>query len=885
MSRKILFLMMFFIALSVECIAQNIKPIRYYPLDNNSAKELVNRKDGSIVGTTLSITDRFGQQSGALQFSKGSYVKTPNFFEGSTYKNGFTISFWIYIDKDYDQHKGLTPWLPNDSIYRSFYATHEDQPILGFYQRRDRAVVDRYVINIGTGNASNYGIWYWDPLNFTMRKGWYQIFLSYKTNMLTLHMFYPNGQYEYALHYLGIQNLEQATEWGLGSRINNSVKVLDDFKIYDQAISQENIKKIHAQEGMPNGMYTISSAFDSKTYIQTKDLSTSFGALLQVQTPGQDKELTMQWVFEPIHNKAGQCKIRMGYNNRYLSSVTVSEHSNVVLDVGESAKAEWIIKPAGDGYFFIIHAHDLSLYMKSVAIPFSSSRALMVAPYNSAEAPYYKWKFNLLYLRNELSSDMFGGMDYEVIDANNTAFALQPIVPFTASSSSLSATRGAYPSLLSHYTFKKSIDNSYVIHSKVYPTKAIHPKSRILADKQPVELEEWHSGWEDYYKFIITKPNPLGKQIEIKPVLAQTLSVYSGEYPTSNFVTFKKQGSEFVGGYYWEAFKSYSQLNANRQVSTIRPGIYKIRSMLDENKFLTTKDYLWRKNTNILLSSFNKERPSSYYWIVDYEKDSRGNLIKDGAYNIKFFGSDSLYIGSTNKTIPEGERIKTVDMSRDDFSFFKWFFTPVRDGSGSYYIESVADRLKHWHTVNSTATEMNEVEYSYLKIIDFPNSYKWVFEPVKISTPLEPGVYKISLEGYQIHTRHDAVVENIDVELGEYNDSGTYKWLVELNKDNTYSISLYGHTPKVYIHTANYNLGESTALELKEYNHEESVSYKWIISPASGENTYYLRLVGNMEGGYMHIFSNAVTYGTPLEIYKYIDSVDETYRWTFEKIK
>ena len=872
-------------ALSVDSIAQNIKPIRYYPLDNNDAKEVVNRKDGSIVGTTQSVTDRFGQQSGALQFSKGAYVKTPNFFEGSTYKNGFTISFWIYIDKDYDQHKGLTPWLPNDSIFRSFYATHEDQPILGFYQRRDRAVVDRYVINIATGNTSNYGIWYWDPINFTLRKGWYQIFLSYKTNMLTLHMFYPNGQYEYALHYLGIQNLEQATEWGLGSKVDNSVKALDDFKIYDQAISQENIKKIHAQEGMPNGMYTISSAFDSKTYVQTKDLSTSFGSLLQVQTPGQDKELTMQWVFEPIHNKPGQCKIRMAYSNRYLSSAAVSAHSNVVLDVGESTKAEWIIKPTGDGYFFIIHAHDLNLYMKSVAIPFSSSRVLTVAPYNSAEAPYYKWKFNLLYIAHELSLDMFGSMDYEVIDANNTAFALQPVVPFTTSSSNLSATRGAYPSLLSHYTFKKSIDNSYVIHSKVYPTKAIHPKSRIFADKQSVELEEWHSGWEDYYKFIITKPNPLGKQIEIKPVLAQSLSVFSGEYPTSNFVTFKKQGSEFVGGYYWEVFKSYSQLNVNRQVSTIRPGIYKIRSMLDENKFLTPKDLLWRKNTNIVLSSFNKERPSSYYWIIDYEKDNRGNLIKDGAYNIKLFGSDSLYIGSTNKTIPEGERIKNVDMKREDFSFFKWFFTPVRDGSGSYYIESVADRLKHWHTVNSTATEMNEVEYSYLKTIDFPNSYKWMFEPVNISTPLEPGVYKISLEGYQIHTRHDAVIENIDVELGEYNDSGTYKWLVELNKDNTYSISLYGHTPKVYIHTANYNLGESTALELKEYNHEEAVSYKWIISPASGENTYYLRLVGNMEGGYMHIFSNAVTYGTPLEIYKYVDSVDETYRWTFEKIK
>lgn len=885
MKHKILFLLMFFAAICAENKAQSIKPIRYYPLDNSSAKEVVNRKDGSIVGTCQSITDRFGQKAGALKFDKGAYIRTPNFFEGSTYKNGFTISFWIYLDKDYTPYKGLTPWLPNDSIFRSFYVVHDNQPILGFYQRRDRAVVDRYVINIDTGDTSNYGIWYWDPINFTSRKGWYQIFLSYKTNMLTLHMFYPNGQYEYALHYFGIQNLDQATEWGLGSKIDNSTKIIDDFKIYDQALSQENIKKMHAQEGMPNGMYTISSAFDAKTYIQTKDLSTSFGTLLQVQTPGVDKELTMQWVFEPIAHKEGQCKIRMAYSNRFLSSAAVSEHANVVLDVSESAKAEWIIKPAGDGYFYIIHAHDLNLYMKSVAIPFSSSRALTVAPYNSAEAPYYKWRFNLLYLHNELTENLFQPTSYEVIDANNTAFALLPDIPFTTSSSNLSVNRGAYPSLLSHYTFKKGIDNSYVIYSKVYPSKAIHPKSRILADKQPVELEEWHSGWEDYYKFIITKPNPLGKQIEMKPVLAQSLSVYSGEYPTANYVTFKKQGSEFTGGYYWEAFNSYSQLNANRQVSTIRPGIYKIRSMLDENRFLTPKEYLWRKNTPIVLSSFNKERPASYYWIIDYEKDNKGNAIKDGAYNIKLFGSDSLYIGSTNKKIPEGERIKNVDMTRDDFAFYKWFFTPVRDGSGSFYIESVADKLKHWHTVNSTASELNEVEYSYLRTIDFPNSYKWVFEPVKIATPLEPGIYKISLEGYQIHTRHDAVVENIDVELGEYTESGTYKWLVELNKDNTYSISLYGHTPKVYIHTANYNLGESTDLVLKEYNPEEAVSYKWILTPASGQNTYYLRLVGNMEGGYMHIFSNALTYGTPLEIYKYIDSVDETYRWTFEKIK
>ena len=104
-----------------------------------------------------------------------------------------------------------------------------------------------------------------------------------------------------------------------------------------------------------------------------------------------------------------------------------------------------------------------------------------------------------------------------------------------------------------------------------YPNKAIHPKSRDFSANQIVELNDWHSGWENHYKYIVERPNTMGRKIKIKPIMSQTLTVYSGDYPTQAGVVFKAEKQGIEDAHLWQVFADNGRLNQNKQISTIVP--------------------------------------------------------------------------------------------------------------------------------------------------------------------------------------------------------------------------------------------------------------------------------------------------------------------------
>lgn len=877
----------FILFLSLGCqvvLAQS--PIRFYPLDNGSALENINRKDGSIKGQATACTDRFGRSGGAMLLSENSYVATPSFFEGASYSNGFTISFWTYIDRNFSKRKGVTPWEDTDSVYRAYYAANsQNETMLGFYHRGDRAVVDRYVLN-KDANIVNYGIWFWDPLNFTNKQGWCQVFLVHRTNSMTAYVIDSNGRMEAALHYFGLQNLSQASEWGIGGKATHAI-IMDDFKVYAQALTEDEVKTLFSRESVPNGMYTVTSAFDSSTGWVAENGNTAVGTLIEVYnvaTVGQ--EYSRQWVFEPVSGKHNVCRIRMGYTDRYLGIDGISTTEIVKLDFQHAEYTEWKVEMTGDGYFFVRSEKNSNIYLKSVPRPLSRIRMLQTDSYRATEAPYYKWRLNLLKLRYDLErNDFIPKMGYELIDDANTVYGLIPQRPFTSESSPLFADRDTYPSLSNHYTFQKDIDDSYIIYNKTYPTKAVHPESRMYSSNHIVELNEFHSGWDTYYKFRIERPNPLGRKIEMIPIRAQSLSVYSGDEPTQTEIVFKTLGQGLENGHYWQVYQDNGQLNRNKQISTITPGIYKISTMLEGNRSLCPSEYSFLKGDQILIRNFTEDRRSSFYWIVDYERDAKGAPIRDGSYTIQMLGTEAAYLGSTNRWLPEGAPVLTIEMDRDYFALAKWYIDPTRDGTGSYYVHSAYNKLKYLHCYNSLGTEQNRVEYLPLNQQAEQKAYKWKFDRVTIPTPITPGTYRIkSASPYYVHTTHDSLEEGADLELGELG-SGTYLWEVELNSDNTYSIYAKGSYPKKYVHT-DYNRTDASApLQIDEYNPQFSATYKWLVKPTGEADTFYLQLVANPYEGYMHLFSHNLLYATPLEIYRYVDVVDNVYRWKFEKVE
>lgn len=451
------FLFCVILTMCVEFAFGQITPIRYYPLDNGSVKETINRKDGTFHGAMSPYTDRFGRANNAMQLLKKSYISTPNFFEGSSYSNGYSISFWINIPDSVHKKTGVIPWAESDPVQRIFYATDaQKKAMIGFYYRGDRAVVDRYVVNSKTGDFGSYGLWYWDPINFTDRIGWYQIFIVQQTNKATIYLFSPDGRMEYALHYMGLQNLSSTAYWGIGGEDNDVPCIIDDFKVYSQALSKDQVITLNSLESVPNGMYTVTSAYNTNQFWQTASKSTSLGALVNIhEDETEGSELTKQWVFEPDLTKYNVCKIRMAYTNHYLSAPDVSTGEDVTIDLAD-ANVNWNLETTGDGYYYIRSTKRPELYLKSVAQPFSTVRILRTAVYNSSEAPLYKWRLNHLKFMYDLTKNLFNpNMGYEMVASKNTVYGPVPVRPFTKDSSPLQVNRDDYTSLSNHYTFKK----------------------------------------------------------------------------------------------------------------------------------------------------------------------------------------------------------------------------------------------------------------------------------------------------------------------------------------------------------------------------------------------------------------------------------------------
>lgn len=870
--------------------AQLPKPIRYYPLDKLEYKDVINRKDGTLKrGSTYSYADRFGNIAGAMEFSPNAYVETPSFFEGASIDNGYSISFWIFIDTDYSKYTGIYPWQDTDKIYRVFfsYYAHDNCNLIGFYHRRDRAVVDRYTVNVKEHKFKNWGIWYWDPVNFTHRTGWYQVFLVSKNNMTYLYMFYPNSCIEYALFYMGGQTLELATNWGLGSITDTSNRYLDDFKVYNQVLTKEQILELHAAESFPNGMYEMSYAFDTSKVVQIRNKNIDPGYNFDMVSKTPDKELTYQYVFEPVEDKPGVFKIRMAYTSLFMGIKSVSEPYVILQgDYGQGRLLEWHIDPANDGYFFIRSNANRDKYLEGI------KGEVRVTPYNSAQAPYYKWKFRPLKSAYELSQNSFvPKRTYQVIDNNNTIMELLPGRPVTTSSTPLIATRDLYPSLMSHYRFDKSKDDSYVIYNASYTNMAMYPADINLPNWSAVDIRE--RGGSDnklYYQYIVEKPNPLGRHIVIRPVMAQTMSVYSGNFPTANNVTFVKDKDQKEPlAREWQVFYDGNNPNANRQIATLTPGIYKIKPLADQSFCMHPANYSFTPGTKIELDKFDPSDPTISYWVVEYETDNHGNPIRDGSFIIRKHATANLYIAPHNKDISEGAQIYMEHFYKDNsLTFFKWFLEPTRDKTGAFFIENGADKLKYLEYPAGPLKDNSPIKFSYHRPSQDPSTFKWVFERVSVSRELETGVYNISTannHNIDISVDIDSLVPRTTevIDSLKRSEIDIVKWQIIKNPDSSYFIEI--NDSRLYLHANTNNSESNNQVVIGEYNPDYAWAYKWEIIPTDQEGVYKICLFDNAAYGYLYLTGNKVQINNSLSTGQYNPDQDNGYNFYIREVK
>ena len=863
--------------------AQLPRPIRYYPLTNLDYKDIINRKDGVLKrGITYSYPDRFGNVAGAVQFSPDAYVETPDFFAGTTIKDGFTFSFWIYIDEKYSKYTGVYPWQDTDKLYRVFfsYDAKDNCNLLGFYHRRDRAAVDRYTINVSENKLKDWGIWYWDPIDFTNRIGWYQVFLVCKTNMTYLYMFYPNSQMEYALYYMGYQTLGMATNWGLGSITDTSNRYLDDFKVYDQVLTKEQILELHASESLPDGMNEMSYAFDTNKVIQTTNKRLNPGLHFDMASKTPDKELTHQFVFEPVENKPSVFRIRMAYTSLFMG-IKSSTEPYVILegDYGQERLLEWYIEPAGDGYFFVRANLNRDRYLQGI------KGEIQITPYSSAQAPYYKWKFRPLKSSYELSQDYFvPKRNYQVIDSYNTIMELLPNCPVSSDVTPLSVADPINPTLMSHYRFQKYKDDSYNIYNGAFTNMAMYPADLNLSNWSNVNLKQ-RSGNDEplFYQYIVEKPNPLGRRVVIRPVMAQTMSVYSGNFPTANKVTFTyDKDQKQVEAREWQLFYDGNNPNANRQIATLTPGVYKIKPLADQSYAMHPANYSFDPDTKIELDRFDPSDPTISYWIVEYEVDNNNQPIRDGSFLIRKYHTQDLYLAPDNKDISENAQIYIELLENEaDRSFYKWFLEPTGDKTGAFYIENGADKLKYLEYPTGPLKDKSPIRFSYHRPSQEPSTFKWLFEKVSVSPMIETGIYNISMaENHNLHVSEIAdslgskMVEVTTSKLSKANTT-LYNWKIIKNPDLSYYIIVNGSD--LYLH-ANIN-NQDRKVSVSKFDNKNELAYKWQITPTQEENVYMISLFDETYQGYLHSIGNDVLNDSMLGTGPYIPNQDSCYKF------
>lgn len=838
--------------------AQLPRPIRYYPLSNLDYRDVINRKDGVLKrGSTYSYPDRFGNVAGAMQFSPNAYVETPDFFAGTTIRDGFSLSFWIYIDENYSKNTSAYPWQDTDKIFRAFfsYDAKDDCNLFGFYHRRDRAVVDRYTISVKEGKLKNWGIWYWDPVNFTNRIGWYQVFLVCKKNMTYLYMFYPNSQMEYALYYMGYQTFVAASNWGLGSITDTSNRYLDDFKVYDQVLTKEQVIELHAGESLPDGMYEMSYAFDTNKVIQTRNKSLNPGQHFEIASKTPDKELTHQFVFEHVKDKPNVFRIRMAYTGLFMGIKSSSEPYVLLQgDYGQGRLLEWYIEPAGDGYFFVRANLNRDKYLQGV------KGEIQISPYSSAQAPYYKWKFRPLKSTYELSQDYFvPKRNYQVIDSYNTIMELLPNCPVTSDVTPLGVADPINPTLMSHYQFNKYTDDSYNIYNAALINMAMYPADLSLSNWSDVNLKQ-RSGNEEalYYQYIVEKPNPLGRRVVIRPVMAQTMSVYSGNFPTANKVTFtydkdQKQSEARE----WQLFYDGLNYSANRQIATLTPGVYKIKPLADQNYAMHPENYSFSPDTKIELDRFDPSDPTISYWIVEYEVDSNNQPIRDGSFLIRKYATQNLYLAPDKKDISENAQIYLEHIeNEDDISFDKWFLEPTLDEYGSFYIENGADKLKFLEYPTGPLKDKSPIRFSYHRPSQDPSTFKWIFEEINVSSQVDASICELTFANKKdinfCPNINDTIYKaHTDLDTQRNATDSTLECEIIKNKDSSYFIKAYGKD--LYLHVGHDNQEKENTVIIGEYNSNYEEAYKWMILPTDKPDIYQIFLYNGILKGHLYL--------------------------------
>ena len=211
---------------------ESVLPVLHYKLDETSGVALDSSgggHNGTVSGATQTATGHDGKVNGAYSFDGSDWITNNTIVNSSmstSYfgKTAWTISFWVYSEEastsgtdryviDAGYYTGIFSW--------SYSGTDWDQ-CWGVY------------------NGSWAKAKYTTALN---AKTWYHITATYDNNYLKAYL---NGNLEISVQKTGPLSNPYTDLWiGRSHSSQRFLGKIDDFRIYDKALTAEQVKKIY----------------------------------------------------------------------------------------------------------------------------------------------------------------------------------------------------------------------------------------------------------------------------------------------------------------------------------------------------------------------------------------------------------------------------------------------------------------------------------------------------------------------------------------------------------------------------------------------------------------------------------------------------------------
>lgn len=213
-------------------------------------------------------------------YGKGAEHKGERFFDDYNEVEGYTISFWVDIDEDYDSGRSPVPFDDQSSTTSFFNVSDGTNTLMGMERKNDALGINRYYVDT-YGERLPWYYWFYDPASFNKKygQGRYHIVMAYYPNIVRVYMFKPGkNKYDRRLAYAGAQDLSMATSW----EVNKDVT---QFSAYNWTLDSLEVNAVHYfdqqnQYDSPRNLYDYDPTTElDETYFPSFAIVGDFGCV------------------------------------------------------------------------------------------------------------------------------------------------------------------------------------------------------------------------------------------------------------------------------------------------------------------------------------------------------------------------------------------------------------------------------------------------------------------------------------------------------------------------------------------------------------------------------------------------------------------------------